>query len=234
MGKSDFGTIIQIGDCLVSEEVVTEYFACDYPKCGGCCCVVGDCGAPLREDELEPLEREYGNYSPLMTPQGRAAVDETGFFEIDRDGDLVTPTVRQRHKVEGIDYITGSGEGIGVPGLEECAYIRFEKNPSGGTSCLCSIEKAYFQGKSRFRKPLSCSLYPIRVSKLGNGTDALNFHRWTVCSDAMDKGRREGIRVYEFLKEPLTEAYGEDFYEALDAAARYVNAGNGTDDSEKK
>lgn len=93
--NNKFGTIIQIGDILVSEDVVTEYFACDYAVCKGCCCIIGDSGAPLEESELEPLEENYPIYSKLMRPQGRAQIDKEGFFSIDRDGDIVTPVVDQ-------------------------------------------------------------------------------------------------------------------------------------------
>jgi len=195
-GERKFGTIIQIGDILVSEDVVTEWFACDYPVCRGRCCIVGDSGAPLKEEELEPLEKNYGAYAPLMREEGRAAVREKGFFEIDRDGDLVTPL---------------------VPGSEECAFCHFEEG-----SCLCSIERTFLAGKSRFRKPVSCSLYPVRVVDLGGGRIGLNLHRWDICRCAFEKGAREKIRAYEFLREPLTEAYGADFYDALCAAARLV------------
>ena len=98
---AEHGTIIQIGDILVSEEVVTEFFCCDYEKCRGCCCVVGDGGAPLQESEAEELERLYPTYSPLMTAEGRESAQKSGFFEIDRDGEIVTPVVRTPHKVEG-------------------------------------------------------------------------------------------------------------------------------------
>ena len=87
------GTIIQIDDCLVSEEILTEYFACDYEKCKGCCCVIGDSGAPMEECEAEAIEKNYHIFSPIMSDEGRAAVAEKGFFEIDRDGDMVTPLV---------------------------------------------------------------------------------------------------------------------------------------------
>lgn len=190
----EFGTIIQIGDILVSEEVVTEFFACDYAKCRGCCCVIGDSGAPLEEEELDSLEQAYDVCSDLMTEKGRAEIAKKGFFDIDRDGDLVTPT---------------------VPVTEECAYAHFD--PEG--NCLCAIEKRYLEGLCRFRKPRSCSLYPIRVTRLAPGRIALNLHRWAICKDAYDKGRREGIRVYQFLKGPLVEYFGEEFYSALSAAA---------------
>ena len=128
-----------------------------------------------------------------------AAVAEKGFFEIDRDGDIVTPV---------------------VPGREECAFAHIE----GDGSCFCSVERCFFAGKCTFRKPVSCWLYPVRAVKLGGGRIGLNLHRWGICRDAYEKGRREGIRVYEFLKEPLIAAYGEEFYSALSAAARMLIA----------
>ncbi len=194
-----FGTIIQIGDILLSEEVVLEFFACDYEKCKGACCIVGDSGAPLEENELEALEEEYSKYSEIMRPQGRAQIDREGFFSIDRDGDLVTPVVE---------------------GSEECAYTTFGEDES----CFCAIERCFCQGLCKFRKPVSCRLYPIRVTKLTGGGQALNLHRWEICKDAFEKGKREGVRVYEFLREPLTEAYGEEFYSALCELARRLIA----------
>lgn len=193
MGKGKFGTIIQIGDILVSEDVVTTFFACDYAVCRGACCIEGDSGAPLEERELEGLERDYPAYSALMTAEGRAAVAAKGFFEVDRDNDIVTPLVK---------------------GSCECAFCHF------GTQgeCLCAIEKA---GRT---KPASCSLYPIRVTKLTGGSLALNVHQWDICKAAFEKGARERIRVYQFLKNPLTKVFGEDFYEALCAAAKHLHA----------
>lgn len=189
--RQDFGTIIQIGDVLVSEDVVKEYFACDYPVCRGRCCIEGDRGAPLEERELNCLERDYPHFSHLMTRAGRDAVDEKGFFEVDRDGDLVTPLSK---------------------GSPECAFCHFLP----GGECLCSIEKAGYV------KPVSCSLYPIRITGLTGGGLALNVHHWDICRPAFEKGRREGVRVYQFLRKPISERFGEDFWEALDAAARHL------------
>ena len=189
--RGDFGTIIQIGDILVSEEVVTEFFACDYPVCKGICCIEGDSGAPVEVAEAETLELRYDNFSPLMREQGRKAVRDKGFFEIDRDGDTVTPLVE------------GSGE---------CAFCHFLP----GGECLCSIERA------GLKKPVSCSLYPVRVTRLTGGSLALNLHRWDICRPAFEKGRREGVRAYQFLKGPITEEFGEEFWSALDAAAKHL------------
>ena len=191
MNSSDFGTIIQIGDILVSEDVIMDFFACDYPVCKGICCIEGDSGAPLEEDELDGLERDYPEYSAEMRPQGRCRADEVGFFEVDRDGDLVTPVVCE---------------------TKECAFTHFL--PDG--SVLCAIEKC------GLIKPLSCRLYPIRVTKLTGGGLALNVHHWDICKPAFEKGRREGIRVYQFLKGPITARFGQEFFQALDAAAQHL------------
>ena len=160
--KNPFGTIVEIGDILVAEDVITEYFSCDYEVCKGCCCIIGDSGSPLEESELEPLEEHYPTYSKLMRPVGRAQVDKDGFFIVDRDGDIVTPV---------------------VDGSEECAYTTFDEKGN----CFCSIERCFFNGSCNFRKPISCWLYPIRVQKLSSGGIALNLHRWDICADAYEK-----------------------------------------------
>lgn len=189
MGR--FGTIIQIGDILVSEDVALEYFACDYEACRGICCIEGDSGAPVDESELEGLEADYPKYSGMMLQAGRDAIDLNGFFELDRDGDIVTPL---------------------VPGSEACAYAHFTEDGS----CMCAIECC------GCHKPSSCSLYPIRATRLTGGGLALNVHHWDICKPAFEKGRREGIRVWQFLKKPLIDNYGEEFYDALSAAAQHV------------
>lgn len=190
--KKRFGTIIQIGDILVSEDVVTEKFACDYETCRGICCIEGDSGAPMEEEEIDSIERDYPSFKEYMREQGRAAAESKGFFEVDRDNDIVTPLVE---------------------GSCECAYCHF--GPAG--ECLCAIEKA---GR---KKPVSCSLYPIRVTKLTGGGLALNVHHWDVCKCAFEKGEREGIYVYQFLKNVLIRTYGQDFYDALEAAATHIH-----------
>lgn len=194
----DYPSIIQIDDCLVSSEILTEYFACDYEKCKGCCCVIGDSGAPLEESEPEAIENNYHIFSPLMRDEGRAAVADKGFFEIDVDGDMVTPL---------------------VPESEECAYTCFD----GKGNCFCSMERCWSKGEGDFRKPISCWLYPIRISVLSNGMRALNLHRWEICRDAFARGRKEKIRVYEFLREPVERYFGEEFYNALSEAAEMLN-----------
>lgn len=193
--------IIQIGDCLVSTDILTGYFACDYATCKGACCVIGDSGAPLGKDEPGELERNYAHYSPLMGEKGKAVVESSGFSVVDSDGDLVTPL---------------------VPGSEECVYSSFDSDGN----CFCTVERCWMKGCGDFRKPISCRLYPIRVSVLGSGLTALNLHRWDICRCAFEKGGKEGIRVYEFLKDPITAYFGEDFYKELEETAAVLNAGD--------
>ena len=193
--------IIQIDDCLVSSEILTEYFACDYAACKGECCVIGDSGAPLEESEPEALEKNYREYSPLMSVKGREVAEKSGFSMTDADGDLVTPL---------------------VPGSEECIFSDFDRDGN----CFCTVERCWMKGCGDFRKPISCRLYPIRVSVLGSGLTALNLHRWDICRCAFEKGDKEGIRVYEFLKDPITAYFGEDFYTELEETAAVLNAGD--------
>ena len=185
-------SIIEIDNILVSSAIITEKFFCDYEKCHGVCCVIGDSGAPLEDKECALLESGKVKISKFLRQEGILSIKEQGPFVRDSDGDLVTPLVKG----------------------EECAYALFDKNEN----CFCGIEVAYGKGESEFRKPISCWLYPIRVLKLSNGMIALNLHEWHICLDAFAKGKNEGIPVYQFLREPLIFAFGEEFYEKLEYA----------------
>ena len=151
----------------------------------------------LTEELLEKLNRF--TRKPLTADEVYAFPVVLCDNEIDRDGDMVTPL---------------------VPGSEECAYTLFDEDGN----CFCSMERCWFQGKGDFRKPISCWLYPIRITELSNGTRALNLHRWHICQDAFAKGKKEKVRVYEFLREPIERYFGEDFYSALSEAAKMLNA----------
>lgn len=191
-------SFLQIDDVLVSSEVLTTCFACDYARCKGACCIVGDSGAPLDESEPEALEINYPHYEALMSEGGRAAVARDGFFAIDRDGDLVTPLVAES---------------------EECAYCHFDADGN----CLCAIECQWQKGLGDFRKPISCQLYPIRLTHLDSGLTAVNLHRWDICKCAFEKGKAEGIKVYQFLREPIIRYFGEEFFDALCEADKWMS-----------
>ncbi len=183
--------IIEIDNILVSSEIITESFFCDISKCRGACCIIGDSGAPLEESECSILRDENEKISKYLRIEGIRSIKEQGPFIRDIDDDLVTPLI------EG----------------EECAYTLFDENDV----CLCGVETAHKDGECSLRKPISCWLYPIRVSRLSNGMTALNLHRWHVCVDGYEKGKKDGVPVFRFLKEPLIHAFGSSFYDSLEA-----------------
>lgn len=187
--------MIEIDDKIVSLDLLRECFVCDLGRCKGICCVEGNAGAPLEIEEVDTLEQEYENYKPYMKPAGIEAVERQGFMVVDDDGDYCTPLVDDA----------------------ECAYS-FEEN--GVT--YCAIERACREGKCSFPKPVSCHLYPIRLVRFSNGTIGLNYHRWSICRDAVECGRRLGVPVYKALREPIVRRFGMEFYKALEAAEEYV------------
>lgn len=185
--------MIQIDDKLISEDIFSEEFVCNLSKCKGICCVEGDVGAPLAKSELKILEDIYDKVKPFLTAEGVKALDEQGTWTTDpMDGDYVTPMIENR----------------------ECAYVTYDSN--GITKC--GIEKAYEAGVVDWQKPISCHLYPIRVTEYSTFS-AFNYHEWSVCSDACTLGKELKVPVYKFLKTPLIRKYGEDFYKTLSEAA---------------
>lgn len=187
--------MIEIDDKIVSADLLRECFACDLSQCKGICCVEGNSGAPLETDEVDTLEREYEAYKPYMTSEGIEAVERQGFMVVDDDGEYTTPLVNDA----------------------ECAFTYRENGVT-----LCAIEKAWKEGRTAFRKPISCHLYPIRLVQFSNGTIGLNYHRWSVCEPARKCGRRLGIPVYKALREPIVRRFGEEFYKALETAEEFI------------
>lgn len=190
--------MIEIDGKIVSADLLRERFCCDLGACKGICCVEGNAGAPLDEEEREILAREYPRFRPYMTPEGVRAVEAQGFALLDEEGDWTTPLIDDA----------------------ACAYS-YEEN--GVT--LCAIEKAFRAGATDFRKPISCHLYPIRLARFSNGTIGLNYHRWEVCREARRCGKRLGIPVYKTLKEAIVRRFGEEFYTALEAAEELLKTG---------
>jgi hypothetical protein len=191
--------MIRIGNIIVSEELFDQHFICDLVKCQGNCCIYGDAGAPLEEEESLLMETSIDKVLPFMRAEGKSAVSEQGTWVIDYDGEKVTPLV------EG----------------EECAYVYYEQGIA-----RCAIERAHQEGALNFQKPVSCHLYPIRVSRLKTGI-ALNYHRWSICEPARLLGRKEGTPVFRFLKEAIVRVYGRNFYDAMERVYQELN-GNTT------
>jgi Protein of unknown function (DUF3109) len=184
--------MIAIDNTLVSEEILKKKFVCDLTSCKGHCCVEGESGAPLEKEELKQLEEIFPVIRDMLTPEGLESIEQQGLYLLDGDGDYVTPL---------------------VGGERECAYTIFE-----GGIAKCSIEKAFLENKVSFRKPVSCHLYPVRITKY-EAYDAVNYEKWSVCSPACALGEQLKVPVYVFLKDSLIRKYGEDWYKQLQLAA---------------
>ena len=185
--------MLQIQDMLVSLDLAEQFFCCDLDKCLGECCIEGDAGAPVADDELQKLRDVVKVVWDDLLPQARERIREKGVAYIDEEGDLVTQIV------DGAN----------------CVFTTYGE----GGKCLCAIEKAYREGRTDFRKPISCYLYPLRLTKYPTFT-AVNYHRWKICKCATVLGRAKGLRLYRFMREPLIERFGQAWYDELVEACK--------------
>jgi hypothetical protein len=192
---SNVPPILEVGGVLISSEILTECFCCDYEKCKGICCVEGDAGAPVTLEEIADIEEALDTVWCDLSASAQSVIDWQGVAYSDKDGDMVTSIVHGR----------------------DCVFTCYD-----GDNCLCALEKAFRNGKTRFCKPISCALYPIREKNFGNGLIGLNYHRWAVCRDAVEKGKALNLPVYQFLKEPLIRRFGEAWYEELSEVAELL------------
>ncbi|MDR1526765.1 MAG: DUF3109 family protein [Dysgonamonadaceae bacterium] len=188
--------MIQINDTIVSLDVLQEYFQCDLTVCKGVCCVDGDSGAPVEASEVAELKAVLPIVWNDLSPKAQAVIENQGVVYLDADNEYVTSIVAG----------------------EDCVFTCYDADGI----CRCAIEKAFREGKTAFYKPVSCHLYPVRVSKY-KGFRAVNYHRWSVCRAAEVSGKKEQIRVYRFLKEPLIRKFGEEWYGHLCRAAKELN-----------
>lgn len=185
--------MIAIENTLISEDVLEKKFVCDLNACKGACCVAGDSGAPLDKEELAIIDGILDKVKPYMVKKGIKAIDKHGAYVIDGDGDYTTTLV---------------SEGA------ECAFVFFDENKIA----KCAIEQAYIEKKIDWQKPISCHLYPIRISKFKT-YDAVNYNKWSVCAPACACGEKLDVPVYKFLKTPLIRKYGKDWYKQLEKSA---------------
>lgn len=183
--------MLQIDDTIISDEVIESYFICDLCKCKGQCCVDGEAGAPLEKEENDAINEILPIIWDELSPKAQTLINEQGISYKDYDGELVTSIV------DG----------------NECVFTYFDDNGV----CKCVIDNAYREGRISVQKPISCHLYPIRLQKYRDFT-AVNYHKWSVCDPAIKFGEKEGVRLYEFLKEPLIRKFGEEWYASLQEA----------------
>ena len=202
--------IIDVAGVLVSSDIITERFCCDLEQCKGACCVEGDAGAPVTLDEIGEIEDALDVVWEDMTASAQAVVDRQGVAYTDREGELVTSIV----------------------GGKDCVFTYYDdleiantQHPSPITHCcLCALEKAYRAGTSKFCKPISCALYPIREKRFSSGLIGLNYHRWSVCECARKKGKSLDLPIYRFLKEPLIRRFGKEWYAELETIVKELAA----------
>lgn len=182
--------MFHIQDTIVSRDLADVFFCCDLEACKGACCIEGESGAPLLEAEREAICKAFPLVQHLLPQQNRAYIEQHGLMYYDQDDDLVTQIIHGR----------------------ECVFTCFEKDGS----CRCAFEKGFSQGCNPvFYKPISCHLYPIRLTKYKDFI-AVNYHHWPICNAALVKGKQEGIRLYKFVKGPLIRAFGEQWHNELD------------------
>lgn len=183
--------MFQLGKTIVSEDIIEKEFVCNLSACKGKCCIDGEAGAPLEEKELQILMDIYPKVKPFLRPEGIAAIEDQGLF-ITNEGDYETPLIDEK----------------------DCAYVIFdEKN-----TAKCGIEEAYNQGKIKWKKPISCHLYPIRIMDYSEFS-AVNYHKWPICDDACTLGSALQVPVYKFVKEALIRKFGKNWYAELEKVA---------------
>ena len=190
--------IIQVGEVILTSEILTEYFCCDLEACKGICCVEGDSGAPLTLDEVGEMENVLDEVWPDLSAQAQSVIDRQGVAYTDAEGDLVTSIVQGR----------------------DCVFTCY------GTDgcCYCASDKAFREGRTAWDKPISCALYPIREKHVRDGSVGLQYHRWDICRPAVEKGRRLNLKLYQFLKAPLVRRFGQAWYDELCEAAQQLPA----------
>jgi hypothetical protein len=188
--------MVEIGRTIVSRDIFEQHFLCDILKCKGACCVEGDSGAPLTKKEASQIKEEYYKFKSLLPRKHTEEVEKQGHSVIDSDGDLVTPLVNNRQCV----YSYSNAHGI----------------------LKCAIEKAHFMGNSKFRKPISCHLFPIRITEYKR-FDAVNYQELDICKPGRACGESEKLPLYKFLKDPLIKKYGTEWYKQLEIAADHIS-----------
>lgn len=180
--------MFQIGDAIVALDIIEDNFLCDLSACKGECCVEGDSGAPLEDEEVNIIEELLPIVWHDLSPIAQKVINEQGVAYKDSDGDMVTSIVNGK----------------------DCVFTYYDDKGV----CKCAIEKAYREGKTEFYKPISCHLYPIRLGKYREFT-AVNYHIWQVCKAAVLLGNKKNLKIYQFLKEPLVRRFGQDWYDEL-------------------
>lgn len=184
--------MFQLGKTIVSEDLIEKEFVCNLNACKGECCIAGEAGAPVTEEETQILKKIYLKVKPFLSEEGIDAIEKQGTHIVSERDELETPLINGK----------------------ECAYITFSEGGIAG----CGIEDAYNAGEVSFRKPISCHLYPVRVQDYSEFA-AVNYHKWPICDDACSLGKELSVPVYKFVKEALIRKFGKNWYAELEKIA---------------
>ncbi len=187
--------MIQIQQTLLSDDIFDEQFICDLCKCKGQCCVDGESGAPITQEEYVQIQRILPLIQDMLSPEAQSLINKQGIAYTDEDGELVT------------SIING----------EECVFTWFDEEGV----CKCAIDTAFREGLTDVQKPISCHLYPIRLTDYTDFT-AVKYHRWSICKPAIKLGRKESLPIYRFLREPLIRRFGKDWYKEVCEVAKLM------------
>jgi len=191
--------MLEIGDAIVSLDLLEEFFRCDLSRCKGACCIEGDSGAPLTMDEARIIEEDFNHYRKYLPEDHLREIERTGFSLVDSDGDLVTPLVNNR----------------------QCAYSFYDRQGV----LRCAIEKSFHDGRTKFIKPVSCHLFPVRITEYDT-FKAVNYQQLSICKAGRECGYKTGLPLYVFLKDPLIRQFGEKWYHQLEEAAQLLKESN--------
>jgi len=184
-----------IGEALIEEDIARERFACDLPQCRGACCTLpGGRGAPLEDEEVVEIQRAFPFAKHYLSPKHLDAIERFGMVE-GSPGNHATMCIDEK----------------------DCVFVFYE-----GAIAKCAWEKAYHEGKTGWRKPLSCHLFPLRISN--GSTDRIRYEHLRDCHAAVERGTRDRIPLYEFLRDALVRKYGEEWYARFREACRERDA----------
>lgn len=182
----DSDRIFNINEVLVRREILEIPFSCDLKSCKGACCTLeSELGAPVSKDEIDEIKKILPVVKQYISQTHIDEIEQNGYYEF-KENELMLRSVNNR----------------------DCVFVYYENSIA-----KCAIEKAYFDGKIKFRKPISCHLFPIRISDFGG--DILRYEKFNECNPALEKGKEENITIAEFCKDSLIRKYGEEWYNKL-------------------
>ena len=188
--------MVQIEDTIISRDLIECFFYCDLAQCKGACCIEGEAGAPLEKDEYDFLQKNLPAIWENLSPEAQTVINRQGIGYTDIENEIVTSIVNGK----------------------DCVFTCYDADGI----CQCAIEKAFFEGRINFRKPISCHLYPVRVKRY-KYYQAVNYHQWKICRAAEKAGEQKRLRLYQFLREPLIRKFGDEWYHALECCAKEMN-----------